>query len=378
MAKCIPGFFKVYLPEKSSNRLHIPDAFIAYLSPLKPEKVMLINHIGEYWHVNVAYCDKGVFFLDGWQKFVNDNSLETADILVLKYDGDCWFNVKIMGKSGIEKTESYKEDLWVEDEEEETEEEEIGGEEAEEDCKDDSVFEVGDNDSAADKDYIEEEDDDDEMTAITSCRGRINIGKSKKRAVAKAGGSKAVYDINLLEVDVGDYGLYPNPYFVSKAWAGTRKNYLHVPSHVLKDLGLKLAKKITILDERGSIMATASATLSPATFISATAAAGSCRRRRSVKVSYITGLNSFGGLKAQNSLTSLGMPVSTEQAFAKIVSSVRAPGKGEGQSGGVLTSTCNAASEIFRIAAIMNGLVLIGVAVGFVLLRIEASVEESE
>lgn len=137
---------------------------------------MLINHIGEYWHVDVAYCDKGVFFLDGWQKFVKDNSLETADILVLKYDGDCWFNVKIMGKSGIEKTESYKEDLWVEDEEEETEEEEKGAEEAEEDCKDDSVFEVGDNDSAADKDYIEEEDDDDEMTAITSCRGRINIG----------------------------------------------------------------------------------------------------------------------------------------------------------------------------------------------------------
>lgn len=97
-----------------------------------------------------------------------------------------------------------------------------------------------------------------------------------------------------------------------------------------------------------------------------------------MKVNYITGLNSFGGLKAQNSVTSLGMPVSTEQAFAKIVSSLRAPGKGKGQSGGVLTSTCDAASEIFRIAAIMNGLVLIGVAVGFVLLRIEASIEESE
>lgn len=125
-------------------------------------------------------------------------------------------------------------------------------------------------------------------------------------------------------------------------------------------------------------MATASATLCPATFVAATAAAGSSRRRRSVKVNYITGLNSFGGLKAQNSVTSLGMPVSTEQAFAKIVSSMRAPGKGKGQSGGVLTSTCDAASEIFRIAAIMNGLVLIGVAVGFILLRIEASIEESE
>lgn len=218
---------------------------------------MLINQMGECWHVNVAYSDKGVFFLDGWQKFVKDNYLETADILVFKYNGDSWFNVKIMGKSGIEKRVSYKEDPQVEDEEEETDEEEKGGEEAEEDYDDDSVFEVDDNDIAADKDYIEEEDDDDddEVTTITSCTGRKNIGinngKSKKRAVAKAGGAKAVYDVNLLEVDVGDYGLYPNPYFVSKAWAGTRKNYLHVPSHVLKDLGLKLAKKITILDERG-------------------------------------------------------------------------------------------------------------------------------
>ena len=38
----------------------------------------------------------------------------------------------------------------------------------------------------------------------------------------------------------------------------------------------------------------------------------------------------------------------------------------------------NAAAEIFRIGAIMNGLVLVGVAVGFVLLRVEAAVEESE
>nr|P80883.1 RecName: Full=Cytochrome b6-f complex subunit 7; AltName: Full=Cytochrome b6-f complex subunit PetM; AltName: Full=Cytochrome b6-f complex subunit VII [Spinacia oleracea]6RQF_F Chain F, Cytochrome b6-f complex subunit 7 [Spinacia oleracea]6RQF_N Chain N, Cytochrome b6-f complex subunit 7 [Spinacia oleracea]7QRM_F Chain F, Cytochrome b6-f complex subunit 7 [Spinacia oleracea]7QRM_N Chain N, Cytochrome b6-f complex subunit 7 [Spinacia oleracea] len=36
----------------------------------------------------------------------------------------------------------------------------------------------------------------------------------------------------------------------------------------------------------------------------------------------------------------------------------------------------NAAAEIFRIAAVMNGLTLVGVAIGFVLLRIEATVEE--
>ncbi|KAK1291183.1 hypothetical protein QJS10_CPB17g02551 [Acorus calamus] len=52
--------------------------------------------------------------------------------------------------------------------------------------------------------------------------------------------------------------------------------------------------------------------------------------------------------------------------------------KGKRGGGGALSSTCNAVGEIFKIAAIMNGLVLVGVAVGFVLLRIEAAVEENE
>lgn len=94
-------------------------------------------------------------------------------------------------------------------------------------------------------------------------------------------------------------------------------------------------------------------------------------------VRHICGLNSFSGLKAHNCVASLGVSASTEQSFAKIMSSLRSSNSKPGK-GGSLGSTCNAAGEIFRIAAIMNGLVLIGVAVGFVLLRIEASLEESE
>lgn len=100
-------------------------------------------------------------------------------------------------------------------------------------------------------------------------------------------------------------------------------------------------------------------------------------RRRERSVHFIRGINSFGGLKAQNSVTSLGFPVCTEQCFAKVVmSSLKFPSKG--RRGGAAASTCNAAAEIFQIAGIMNGLVLVGVAVGFVLLRIEAFVEETE
>ncbi|KAE8727237.1 hypothetical protein F3Y22_tig00005712pilonHSYRG00074 [Hibiscus syriacus] len=97
---------------------------------------------------------------------------------------------------------------------------------------------------------------------------------------------------------------------------------------------------------------------------SAAAGVGSLGRRTSVKVNYITGLNSFGGLKAHNNVVSLGQPVCLEQSFAKVVSSLKAPSKGKSRGGGALSSTCNAVGEIFRIAAIMNGLVLVGVAVG--------------
>ncbi|XP_059314114.1 uncharacterized protein LOC132064954 [Lycium ferocissimum] len=98
--------------------------------------------------------------------------------------------------------------------------------------------------------------------------------------------------------------------------------------------------------------------------------------QKRTKVKYISGLNSFGGLKANNYVASLGLPVCTEQSFAKIVSSLKT---GPSQAkGGALSASCNAALEIFRIASVINGLVLVGVAVGFVLLRIEASVEEAE
>lgn len=124
-------------------------------------------------------------------------------------------------------------------------------------------------------------------------------------------------------------------------------------------------------------MATASATLSPSTFYAASVAgSGQTSRRRKTNVHYVGGLSPFDGLRAYNSVTALGLPVCTEQSFAKIVSSLKSPSQGRG--GGALSSTCNAVGEIFRIAAIMNGLVLVGVAVGFVLLRIEASVEEAE
>ncbi|KAF5812367.1 putative PetM of cytochrome b6/f complex subunit 7 [Helianthus annuus] len=121
------------------------------------------------------------------------------------------------------------------------------------------------------------------------------------------------------------------------------------------------------------------ATLSPVTFTAAAAVATPTRSTTTTpKVTFIKGLNSFAGLKSHTTVASLGTSVSTEQKFANFVCSLKKPSSRGGAGGGALTSTCNAVGEIFKIAAIMNGITLVGVAIGFVLLRIEASVEESE
>jgi hypothetical protein len=120
-------------------------------------------------------------------------------------------------------------------------------------------------------------------------------------------------------------------------------------------------------------MAIATAALASATATGAMMSSGGKTQKRMNRVAYIGALNCYGGLKAHNSLVSLGLPVCTEQCFAKVVGSLRAR-----RGGGALSSTCNAADEIFKIAAIINVLTLIGVAVGFILLKIEAFVEESE
>ncbi|RDX98962.1 Cytochrome b6-f complex subunit 7, partial [Mucuna pruriens] len=123
-------------------------------------------------------------------------------------------------------------------------------------------------------------------------------------------------------------------------------------------------------------MAMACATTPATISVVGSSSVGSTRSGKR-NVHFIKGLNLFGGLKAQNSVTSLGLPVCTEKCFAKVVSSLKHPSS-KGRGGGAASSTCNAAGEIFQIAAIMNGLVLVGVAVGFVLLRVEASVEEAD
>ncbi|KAK3199232.1 hypothetical protein Dsin_022647 [Dipteronia sinensis] len=168
----VPEFFKVYLPEDSFESLLIPDAFVVFCNRLMPKNAVLSNHMGSLWHVIVDYIDGRVFFLNGWKKFVGDNSIDSGDLLIFRYSGQCGFSVKVFGQDACEKIEnnangtSYMNKVKLEDDEEEKQKEE----EIKENDNDDKDCDDHDGDDNDDSDYLdyiaEQEEDDSNMNKV--------------------------------------------------------------------------------------------------------------------------------------------------------------------------------------------------------------------
>lgn len=121
-------------------------------------------------------------------------------------------------------------------------------------------------------------------------------------------------------------------------------------------------------------MAATMSSSSMAAVVAPSLAVSTSTSKRSSSKLGVRKLKNFSGLQPESQVTRMGMPVSTEEAFANI----RARWSGRASRGGALSANCDVASEIFRIVPIMSGLTLVGIAIGFVLLRVEAAVEESE
>ncbi|CAI9775344.1 unnamed protein product [Fraxinus pennsylvanica] len=102
MAKTV-DFFKCYNPKFSALRLELPRAFSLQLQETVPERAFLRDRYTNIWPVKMAKFENDWFFCDGWEKFVEDNSLEFGDIFVIRYDGDNLFDIKLLGLSGCDK-----------------------------------------------------------------------------------------------------------------------------------------------------------------------------------------------------------------------------------------------------------------------------------
>ncbi|KAK0600002.1 hypothetical protein LWI29_010627 [Acer saccharum] len=192
----------VSIPES----IQISDKLLVYIvERLLPKNAVLSNLLGSLWHVIVDYIDGRVLFLNGWKKFVGDNSIECGDLLIFRYNGQCGFSVKIFGQDACEKIESRVNDtLYMNKVKlEKDEKEKVKDEETKENDNDNEDCDDHDGDDNDYEDYIGgQEEDSTKEEAIKNCTvGKQSVGNiegSKKRdAVTVEGGSKRIDIINV-------------------------------------------------------------------------------------------------------------------------------------------------------------------------------------
>jgi hypothetical protein len=114
--------------------------------------------------------------------------------------------------------------------------------------------------------------------------------------------------------------------------------------------------------------------VAPATIFAASSK--TAKASRSVAKAPVS-LSQYGGLRVQSrGVSALSEERSVNQQFAQATASVRQTSSHS--KGGALVSKADLAAEMFPIIPIISGLVLTGIAIGFLLLRVEAALEESE
>ncbi|KAJ1440322.1 DNA-binding barrel domain superfamily [Sesbania bispinosa] len=98
-----PSFHKLILPTTlQSRQLRIPDNFLRKYGGQLSTIATLTVPDGSVWRVGVKKADNRIFFLDGWQEFVQRYSIGVGYLLVFMYEGNSSFIVHIFNMSTSE------------------------------------------------------------------------------------------------------------------------------------------------------------------------------------------------------------------------------------------------------------------------------------
>ncbi|XP_050365313.1 B3 domain-containing protein Os01g0723500-like [Argentina anserina] len=83
----------------------IPSQFLKHLrKDLSSKATLSLNMRSKWsWNVKVAKTKKDVYFKDGWQDFLNDNSVDEGDFLVFTYEGNMHFSIAWFDSSCCER-----------------------------------------------------------------------------------------------------------------------------------------------------------------------------------------------------------------------------------------------------------------------------------
>ncbi|PIN08676.1 hypothetical protein CDL12_18741 [Handroanthus impetiginosus] len=219
--KKYPAFMKPFF-SACSNRLQIHPAFTSFMKSSLPNKALLKNSHGELWSVEVTKVGDESYFEEGWVKFIQENGIEFGDLLVFHYNGDCVFDLKILGKMA-----SKKEIL--------------------------EAFDFDLRDFVRDK--KKERDEMLKKRTLKRKHGACGVGSSEfKKDDDVALGAQAsdarktdnVEDVSPLKTGY----MNGNPYFVTTI-RENRNGSLHVPTEIIHDNGIKFHRVVTLRDPDG-------------------------------------------------------------------------------------------------------------------------------
>ncbi|KAL2460204.1 B3 domain-containing protein [Abeliophyllum distichum] len=233
MAQPVDSFFKFFNPMNSAERLKLPTAFSLQQPAPLPDRAFLRDKYRNLWPVKLSKVGEDWFFVDGWAKFIHDNSMVLGEFLVFKYDGDNIFDVKLLGHSGCDKKG-------------------VGGfrMSVKEETKDKGVEDEIDDSDFNSNDYmhVEDEEDEDAEYGQTEEAG-VEEGEAEAEQVADDRPVQRRPDPFGEEIFRSGLAIRPrNPYFVAKL-RKSRRNDLYIPKETIKDFNLNnLPEEMILID----------------------------------------------------------------------------------------------------------------------------------
>ncbi|KAM0836454.1 hypothetical protein ACQ4PT_062314 [Festuca glaucescens] len=100
-----PQFIKVLLPDFTEKML-IPPAFVQrYVSEAQQSSKMAIiaSQFGKFWPIEVNKDGSGMFLAGGWSQFLAFHGISEGDVMLLRYEGNMVFKMKVFGLNGCQK-----------------------------------------------------------------------------------------------------------------------------------------------------------------------------------------------------------------------------------------------------------------------------------
>lgn len=204
--------------------------------------------------MEVGPIGKNVYFLNGWQQFLTENSVEEGDFLVFRYAGNCIFDFKLLGRTECEKKDTKvvdmdicKKDFCVKEkdvEEAEGEEEEEEEEEKEEEEEEEEEDE--------EEEKMEEDDEEEERKLQPKSPNMKMVVKHKYSSRGCPAIDRKNYCGYKQSAVKKTRGVY-------KETAHTKSNYKkasssqaeYVPADILQDFNIALPPRVLLRDLHG-------------------------------------------------------------------------------------------------------------------------------